>query len=77
MGLGKVFEDNATQAVSLTAETRFPESIKRVTVRVEGHERILAPIEKTWDSFFFGEHSVSDDFMDERHQPEFQYREDF
>ena len=61
-----VFVNNRSQAVRLPAETRFPEDVKKVSVRVVGKERILAPIENTWDSFFLSEQSVSDDFMTER-----------
>lgn len=50
----------------LPMETRFPASVKRVYVRVRGNERILTPADQTWDSFFLGEASVSDDFMQER-----------
>jgi antitoxin VapB len=73
MALGSVFENNRTQAVRLPVETRFPEGIKKVTVRVVGLERIISPVGNTWDSFFLGEDRVSDDFMTERasqEQPE-------
>ncbi|MDZ4728842.1 MAG: type II toxin-antitoxin system VapB family antitoxin [Xanthomonadales bacterium] len=63
---GTVFENNRTQSVRLPVETRFPASVKRVHVRVRGNERILTPTDQTWDSFFLGEASVSDDFMQER-----------
>jgi antitoxin VapB len=63
---GTVFENNRTQSVRLPVETRFPKSVKRVNVRVRGNERILTPADQTWDSFFLGEASVSDDFMQER-----------
>ena len=61
-----VFVNNRSQAVRLPAETRFPEEVKKVSVRVVGKERILSPIEKTWDSFFLSDQSVSEDFMVER-----------
>jgi len=73
MATGSVFENNKTQAVRLPAETRFPEGIKRVTVRVLGAERVLSPVENTWDSFFLAKQTATDDFMTERadqHQPE-------
>lgn len=63
---GTVFENNRTQAVRLPAETRFPETVKKVTVRVSGKERILTPVESTWDSFFLDGPAVSDDFLSER-----------
>ena len=66
MATGSVFENNRTQAVRLPAETRFPETVKKVSVRVLGNERILSPIDSTWDSFFDSEEAVSEDFMTAR-----------
>ena len=66
MPKGSVFENNRTQAVRLPAETRFPDDVKHVSVRVIGKDRILSPVENTWDSFFLSEESVSDDFLQER-----------
>lgn len=77
MPLGSVFVNNRTQAVRLPADTRFPDSIKKVRVRVVGKERILSPVENTWDSFFLSQGSVSDDFMTERASQEQQERESF
>jgi antitoxin VapB len=61
-----VFTNNRTQAVRLPADARLPDEIKRVMVRVRGHERIITPIENTWDHFFLNGPAVSDDFMNER-----------
>ncbi len=66
MALGSVFENNRTQSVRLPVETRFPEGIKKVAVRVVGLDRILSPASNTWDSFFLSKDGVSDDFMIER-----------
>ena len=66
MAISTVFINNLTQAVRLPAEVRFPEGVKRVTVRAIGNERIIAPIENTWDSFFMNGLKVSDNFMIER-----------
>lgn len=63
---GTVFENNRTQSVRLPVETRFPKTVKRVNVRVRGNERILTPVDQTWDSFFLGEETVSEDFLTER-----------
>ena len=67
MNIGSVFKNNRTQAVRLPSETRFPEEVKKVAVRVVGNARILEPLNNTWDSFFHqtGE-GVTDDFMSER-----------
>ncbi len=66
MSTGSVFVNNRTQAVRLPADTRFPENVKHVNVRVVGNDRILSPVDKTWDSFFMSEESVTDDFLPER-----------
>ncbi|MBB3048927.1 antitoxin VapB [Litorivivens lipolytica] len=66
MSTGTVFENNSTQAVRLPADTRFPEGVKKVNVRVQGKERIISPLENTWDSFFLNGPAVTDDFMEER-----------
>ncbi|MFZ5503460.1 MAG: type II toxin-antitoxin system VapB family antitoxin [Pseudomonadota bacterium] len=66
MATSTVFTNNRTQAVRLPAETRFPDTIKKVDVRVVGQERIIAPAESAWDSFFLGSVAASDDFMAER-----------
>ena len=77
MATGSVFVNNRTQAVRLPAETRFPDDVKKVIVRVLGKERILTPVENTWDSFFLSEERVSDDFMSERASQEQSERESF
>ena len=66
MAISTVFTNNRTQAVRLPANMRFPESIKKVEVRMVGQERIIAPAESAWDSFFLGAATVSDDFMTTR-----------
>ena len=77
MSIGSIFVNNRTQAVRLPADTRFPDDIKKVNVRIVGHDRILSPIENSWDSFFLSEASVSDDFMNERASQEQSEREAF
>jgi len=66
MASSTVFTNNRSQAVRLPAEMRFPDSVKKVNVRVVGVERVIAPAESTWDSFFLGDTSVTEDFMSER-----------
>ncbi len=77
MALGSVFITNRTQAVRLPVESRFPENIKKVNVRVVGSDRVLSPVEKTWDSFFLSKDRVSDDFMTERANQDQPKREAF
>ncbi len=64
-----VFTNNRSQAVRLPVEARFPDSVKKVQVRVVGADRVISPVEKTWDSFFKpepGKAEVTDDFMADR-----------
>lgn len=67
MAQGSIFTNNRSQAVRLPAEMRFPKSIKKVTVRAVGKDRIISPTENTWDnSFFMSDQGAADDFMEER-----------
>lgn len=66
MTISTVFNNNRTQAVRLPADMRFPDSVKRVEVRASGRERIIAPAESTWDSFFHNAATATEDFMTER-----------
>jgi len=77
MPKGSVFVNNRTQAVRLPAETRFPDDVRQVTVRVIGKDRVLSPVDSAWDSFFLSSERVSDDFMLERASQEQSPREDF
>ncbi|MDP2827630.1 MAG: type II toxin-antitoxin system VapB family antitoxin [Sulfuricellaceae bacterium] len=66
MTTSTVFNNNRTQAVRLPVEMRFPDSVKKVEVRVVGQDRIIAPVESVWDSFFLNAEAVPDDFLPER-----------
>ena len=74
---GSVFVTNKTQAVRLPVEARFNENIKKVFIRRNGEERILCPVENTWDSFFLTDSKVSDDFLTERAEQTESIREEF
>jgi antitoxin VapB len=77
MSTGSVFVNNRTQAVRLPANTRFPDDVKKVKVRVVGQDRVLSPVDNTWDSFFLSDECVTDDFMTERASQEQSDREAF
>jgi antitoxin VapB len=77
METGTVFKNNSTQAVRLPVDARFPDNVKKVSVRIVGQDRILTPIANTWDSFFLQGTPVTDDFMTERANQEQQERESF
>ena len=77
MATGTVFINNRTQAIRLPAEARFPDNVKKVAVRVVGKDRIISPIESSWDSFFLSDEDVTDDFMAERASQDQSEREAF
>ncbi len=66
MIISSVFTNNRRQAVRLPAELRLPDSVKRVQVRAVGPDRVIAPIDQVWDSFFLAGLAVSEDFLAER-----------
>jgi antitoxin VapB len=61
-----VFTNNRTQAVRMPAEARLPDEVKKVVVRIRGRERIITPIENTWDNFFMNGPTVTEEFLNER-----------
>lgn len=77
MATGSVFVNNRTQAVRMPAEARFPEDVKKVSVRVQGVDRILSPADKTWDSFFLSDSAATEDFLTERATQDQTEREPF
>lgn len=66
MSTSTVFINNRTQAVRLPADVRLPEDVKQVTVRAVGKERIIAPLQASWDSFFMGNVQATNDFLTDR-----------
>lgn len=77
MSTGSIFLNNKTQSVRLPVDTRFPDDVKKVSVRVLGNDRVISPLNKTWDSFFLSETTVTDDFMQDREGQEHEERESF
>ena len=63
VAITKLFLRNRSQAVRISAELRLPDSVKDVEVRACGQERIIAPLGRSWDSFFLDGPTVSDDFL--------------
>ena len=77
MPTGSIFLNNKTQAVRLPKDTKFADDIKKVNVRKVGYDRIISPIDKTWDSFFLSNNSVTDGFMQDREVQKHEDRESF
>ncbi len=73
MTISTNFKNNDKQALGLPVELSLSDSIKRVQVRVVGNERIISPVDFSWDSFFLSAPLISEDFMPKRanqEQPE-------
>ena len=77
VAITKLFFSNRSQAVRIPADLRLPDSVKEVEVRACGQERIIAPVGRSWDSFFLNGPGVSDDFLAERADQEQAEREAF
>ncbi len=58
-----IIDENGNQVIPLTGDACYSETVKKVSVRVSGNERIITPIEHTWDNFFLNGPVVSGDFM--------------
>jgi antitoxin VapB len=71
----KIFKSNQTQAVRLPKDVAFPEGVTEVEITKVGNSRIISPVGQSWDSFFADPHKISDDFLIERDQGEFEERD--
>ena len=76
MERASVFKSNKSQAVRLPKPVALPETVKQVDIIPLGRARLIVPAGEAWDSWFDGE-GVTDDFMTEREQPEYQERDAF
>ena len=71
----KIIRRNRTQTVRLPKAAAFPDDVKEVEIIVIGSSRLICPVGHRWDSFFNRETKLSDDFMQQREQGEFEERE--
>lgn len=69
-----IFKNNTSQAVRLPKAVAYPDSVQQVDIVAQGRARIITPAGESWDSWFEGD-GVSDDFMEDRQQPQHQTRE--
>jgi antitoxin VapB len=75
MKKAKIFMNGQSQAVRLPKEFRFNED--EVSVQKYGDGILILPIAKSLFAFRNSIKKFSDDFMNERNQPEMQKRDDF
>lgn len=76
MARATIFMNNRSQAVRLPKALALPDDVKHVEIIAVGRTRIISPVDFAWDSWFDSP-GVSEDFMQEREQPEHQKREAF
>jgi antitoxin VapB len=62
----KLFLSNRSQALSIPAYLLLPDTVTEVELRASGHELIISPLGRRWDSFFRDSPAVPDHFMAER-----------
>ncbi len=70
-----IIKRNQEQTIQLPHDVAFPEYIKQVEVIVVGNARILTPVDERWRVWAQQPSRLSDDFLNEREQPETQERE--
>lgn len=72
-----VITRNSSQAIQFPPNVQFPKTVKKVSIRAVGVERVITPAQSSWDSFFMQTPAVSDDFMAERAEQLQSLREEF
>lgn len=75
MEKARIFKSNKSQAVRLPKPVALPETVKEVQIIPLGTARLIVPYGDAWSSWFDDE-GVTDDFMQDRDQPDQQRRED-
>lgn len=63
MVIARVIEVDGAQPISMQGKASFPGSVAKVNIRVQGCERIISPVQNTWNKFFLNGPKVSDNFM--------------
>ena len=71
-----LFTLNKSQAVRIPKKIAFPSDIDTVKVMRVGNSIVLTPINQSWDAWFEGQ-DISEDYMNQREQPQDQEREGF
>ncbi len=74
MERASVFKNNQSQAIRLPKPVALPDTVKQVDIVTLGRSRLITPAGEVWDSWF-DEEGTSDDFMNDREQPDNQERE--
>ena len=75
MEKARIFKSNQSQAVRLPKPVALPETVKEVQIIPLGKARLIVPYGDAWASWFEDD-GVTDDFMQDREQPENQNRDE-
>ena len=75
MASSTVFTSNRSQAVRLPKAVAFPEDVHQVDILKIGRGRLIVRQGKRWDDLFQNGPRATDDFMQEREQPQSEDRE--
>ena len=59
----KLFLSNRSQTLRIPAHLRLPDTVTEVELRAYGHERIISPPCRRWNSFFGDSSAVPDHCM--------------
>lgn len=71
-----VFKSNQSQAVRLPKGVELPADVRQVRIIAIGRQRIITPVQESWDDWF-DRPQCTDDFLNDRMQPEQQVREEW
>ena len=71
----RMFKTNRSQAVRIPKALAFPDNVTDVEIMKVGNSLLITPAGKNWAEYFENGPFVTEDFMIERDQWEFQERE--
>jgi antitoxin VapB len=70
-----IFKSNQTQAVRLPKDVAFPEGVHEVEITKVGNSRVISPVCHRWETFFARPSRLTDDFLTDRDQGNFEVRD--
>jgi antitoxin VapB len=68
-----LFQTNRSQAVRLSKDVAFPETVREVTILRDGARRVIVPANAVWDDFF----DAAGIDLGSRDEPKIQERDEF
>jgi antitoxin VapB len=68
-----LFLTNRSQAVRLSKDVAFPETVREVTILRDGARRVIVPTNAVWDDFF----DAAGIDLGSRDEPKIQERDEF